>query len=458
MCGNCGGRLNMLNRWALMSLVARFFVLLSLGLVTVPGFGSIECAERILIVNPWSSAHLLVRELETRGMEAHSLLSMDVPDWAKATFKVSPLRLIDARDRPWNEALGDVRELDPSHIILGADSDGLYLTDFLTDQMQLPGNPARSSAARRRKMETQNLYRDAGRPYIRSVITSDVEEAVELALQTGYPIYLKPNDDGGGSHNFEVHSEEELRRDFSKMLGERNFSTGRNIEEVLVGEFIPGREFAVQGVVYKGRTFISSIVEYDKVRLPGRGRLYQSEWIISPDSPEAKQMIAFVLDGNKLLDMRHGAFHWEVKVDSRSGLAVPMELNARLAGSSLPEFFKDCLGYSDVQILADIFQDPDLLEARPSLYSIPAGGNGLRFIVRTPAAGLNFNRTTLAALSDHPAFLRARVLLGGLDNLPESVDLDSVPVILEYMFWSESEREAFRQKLISIQEQGKFFY
>ena len=89
--------------------------------------------------------------------------------------------------------------------------------------------------------------RELGIPVPQFEVVTDVESAVRAAASIGYPVVLKPTDSSGSRGVQLIRSDEDVRRCFGASA---SFSSGG---DVLVEEFIKGRQILARGFVDEGR-------------------------------------------------------------------------------------------------------------------------------------------------------------------------------------------------------------
>jgi hypothetical protein len=414
--------------------------------------GNSECGELFaMVTDPWSSSQLLVKTLEKRGIKTGAIISSPIPSWGQSTYYPGASGInVNYRGNK-EDLIAKLKELDPQAVFVGADTDGITLTDYINENLGLPGNGTKLSIARRKKAATQLALASAGLDHIHGILTSSIDDALAFADKLGeFPLIVKPNDDGGSVNVFTVNSRQELVERFKTVLGAWNSGSNKANHEVLVQQYIQGTEYAVQGVGQK----ISSILKYEKIPLEGHGDLYLAEWILPPNSEEATSLVNYVRSANHALSMNIGPFHWEIKYPGSGKSPVAIELNARLAGSQLPLFFADCVGYNEVDLMIEQVFFPKEFERRPDIYSLDR--YGMNFHLHTPGQGQQVRMAAIEEAQRLPGFKRVHIEPLG-SPLPKTINLDTIPVIFEYVSEYEDDlRKAYDQHM-RWKEQGFFF-
>jgi hypothetical protein len=184
----------------------------------------------------------------------------------------------------------------------------------------LPGNPPDAAAASRNKLATRRAFKAAGlpTPWFQPVPVD--RDAYELSLYADYPAVIKPLalsgsrgvmrvDDAAGF----ITAFERLRRllDAADVKGERDAAH----QMTMIESFIPGAEFAVEGVLQHGEFRVLAI--FDKPD-PLDGPFFEETIYLTPSRAShdtQERIVAAVRDAIAALGLRHGPVHAECRVD-----------------------------------------------------------------------------------------------------------------------------------------------
>jgi biotin carboxylase len=199
----------------------------------------------------------------------------------------------------------------------------------------LPGNPPAAAARSRNKLASRQAMRDAGLlvPFFEPV-SIDADPA-RLATRIPYPAIVKPlalsGSRGVMRANDPVEFVEAFRR-LRRLLQSPDVRSERDEahDMAMIESFIPGREFAVEGLLDGGRLRILAI--FDKPD-PLDGPFFEETIYLTPSraSLQDRQRIeAAVADAARVLGLRHGPIHAECRVDRRS--VYVLEVAARPIG------------------------------------------------------------------------------------------------------------------------------
>jgi hypothetical protein len=242
----------------------------------------------------------------------------------------------DQLDDPWWDQAIPVRFHDePASIeavaarCAGARVDGILavgdrpavLAAGLADRLGLPGNPVESARACRDKLKARMALRAAGMltPAFRDV--SIAEDAVSLARQVDYPVVIKPLALSGSRGVMRADTQDEFVARFERLRRlvqapdvrvERDEAHGRAIVE----SFVPGREFAVEGVLTGG--CFHGLAVFEKPD-PLDGPFFEETIYLTParqergfdDGPIYDEMARAA----RALGLRHGPVHGECRVN-----------------------------------------------------------------------------------------------------------------------------------------------
>lgn len=122
--------------------------------------------------------------------------------------------------------------------------------------------------------------------------------------------------------------------------------------KILIEEFIEGREFNSEGIVFNGEVQIIAIVE--KIRDPFP-RTIEMGHIVPPDITNDEETIIFkeVTKAVSALNLKNGAFNAEIKIYNGNGYII--EVNGRLAGDFIvSDLIKPTTGYDMEEAVVNI--------------------------------------------------------------------------------------------------------
>lgn len=202
----------------------------------------------------------------------------------------------------------------------------------LAARFGLPAPDAEAVRAARDKSWQRRALQAGGvaAPAYRAV--SSAADAVAAADEIGYPVVLKPVSGSGSVGVRACHDADETARHATAL-----FADASGDARVLVEELVEGAEFSVE--VFDGRT-----IGVTRKHLGAPPAFVEAghDYPAPVDDRTARTLAETALRGTEILRLGWGPLHWELRM--RDGVAVPMEVNPRLAGGFIPELVRHAHG------------------------------------------------------------------------------------------------------------------
>jgi biotin carboxylase len=188
--------------------------------------------------------------------------------------------------------------------------------------LDLPGNPPDAAAASRNKLASRKAFRAAGlmTPSMFEAIPLTAGPAAKVATCRGYPLVIKPLALSGSRGVMRVDSQADFVAAFDRLRNLLHSIDVRSERDdahdfALIESFVPGREYAVEGVLTHGefRTFAI----FDKPD-PLDGPFFEETIYVTPScAPEDTQraMTHEIERAVRALGLRHGPVHAECRVN-----------------------------------------------------------------------------------------------------------------------------------------------
>ena len=255
-----------------------------------------------------------------------------------------------ALDDPWQDAAVPVRFHDDAgslqaivdaareRPVQGAIAVGdrpVVLAALAADALGLPGNPPDAARASANKRLARERFAAAGLPVPawRAVTLDDEIDGVAAAAE--YPVVIKPVGLSGSRGVIRADSPGELGAAFARigaLLARPDIRAQRTgmEKELLIEAFIPGREYAIEGILTGGTLTVLAL--FDKPD-PLDGPFFEETIYVTPSgaAPAVQARIAEgVQRAARALGLRHGPVHAECRVNER-GVYV-LEVAARPIG------------------------------------------------------------------------------------------------------------------------------
>ena len=256
----------------------------------------------------------------------------------------------DQLDDPWADRAIAVRFLDEPHALAAAIAAGVdqkpdavlavgdqptVLAAHISKALGLRGNPPAAAARSRNKLQAREAFRQADlpRPDFQAVSLHDAPDM--LAAELAYPVVLKPLTLSGSRGVIRANDRGEFVAAFNRL---RALMTAPDIrlerdaahDGALIESFVPGLEFAVEGVLTDGS--FQPLAIFDKPD-PLDGPFFEETIYVTPSQQSPlvqRRILDAVVAAAGALGLRHGPVHAECRVNDH-GVYV-LEVAARPIG------------------------------------------------------------------------------------------------------------------------------
>ena len=220
------------------------------------------------------------------------------------------------------------------------------LAAHVSAALGLPGNPPAATEASRNKLAARRAFAAAGLLTPRFEVVS-ISEASVLATSLAYPVVVKPLALSGSQGVIRADDDESFAQAMdrvSRLLRTTDIAIERESahEHVLIEAFIPGKEYAVEGVLTDGAFQVFTI--FDKPD-PLDGPFFEETIYVTPSRASAetqKAIVGAIASAIRILGLRHGPVHAECRVNEQ-GIYV-LEVAARPIGGCVRRPFDSLLG------------------------------------------------------------------------------------------------------------------
>jgi len=246
------------------------------------------------------------------------------------------LRFRDAEAAAEELARG-VRDRQPVAVV-GVDDLTALVAALAAEKLGLPTNPPEAVAAARSKRLSRQTLREAHLSVPRfETVPRDLAgaELAELLQRAPYPCVVKPLVLSGSRGVIRANDKEGLRAALARvaaLLRSPDVAQRRDpdLERVMVEEFIPGPEVAVEGLLMKGHLHVLAF--FDKPD-PLDGPYFEETLYVTPSRHPAPLQDAVAREVSRAcvaLGLREGPVHAELRL-SRAGPRI-LEVAARSIG------------------------------------------------------------------------------------------------------------------------------
>ena len=236
--------------------------------------------------------------------------------------------------RPSVEAIEAFAKRRPLGAVLSADDDGVELAAEAARSLGLPQHTPEAVAATRNKLRMRERFAAAGLPTPRFEGVTSGEDVAALARRAPYPCVVKPLSLGASRGVIRADDPTALERAVARVSALLSHEGGgaRPSEPagLLVEEYVPGAEVALEGLVTAGR--LRTLALFDKPD-PLEGPFFEETLYVTPSRLPAGQrreveeraagMVA-------ALGLSHGPVHAELRINDHG--VWPIEIAARSIG------------------------------------------------------------------------------------------------------------------------------
>lgn len=209
----------------------------------------------------------------------------------------------------------------PVHAIIPTDDATVSVAAHVAQALGLPHNSVAAAEAARDKHEMRQRLAAAGQlsPWFRLCAVGD--DPRSLAAEVTYPCVVKPTCLSGSRGVIRANTAAEFIAAFERVrallrtLGQR---------DVLVEEYLPGAEFALEGLLRTGTLTVLAV--FDKPD-PLEGPYFEETLYVTPSRATAAAQAAMaqcVAGAAAALGLREGAVHAEVRVNERGAWLIEM--------------------------------------------------------------------------------------------------------------------------------------
>src|SRR5258706_6972780 len=200
------------------------------------------------------------------------------------------------------------------------------------EALGLPGHSPNAAAAAKNKLDSRERLRKAGLPVPWFVPTMIDGDPHEMARSVSYPCVIKPLALSASRGVMRANDPEELIAAFFRLRAllrspDVRVQQDQAHEMALVEGFIPGREYAVEGLLHHGALTVLAI--FDKPD-PLDGPFFEETIYVTPSSAELPAQDAIVRavgEAARAIGLHHGPIHAECRVNDQ-GVFV-LEVAAR---------------------------------------------------------------------------------------------------------------------------------
>jgi len=339
---------------------------------------------RVLLLLPTTTyrASDFLAAAERLGVEV--TVASEEPSTLEAIHPAGLLTL-DFRDAEASaRQVGEFARSNPIHAVVGVDEDTAVVAAAIARALGLRHNPPEAAACARNKALLRRALGEAGVPGPRFRLFHLDDDAGQAARRVEYPCVLKPTFLAASRGVIRADDEGGFRAAWERIAAilrepevARKGSTAAL--EVLVEDFVPGAEVAVEGLLREGKLEVLAL--FDKPD-PLDGPFFEETIYVTPSRlPEQiqKQIGDLTARAAAALGLKEGPVHAELRGNARGVFVI--ELAARSIGGLCSRALKFGAGMSLEEL---ILRHALLLESAPPALDPRAAGV---MMVPIPRAG-----------------------------------------------------------------------
>ncbi|MBI4572615.1 MAG: ATP-grasp domain-containing protein [candidate division NC10 bacterium] len=223
----------------------------------------------------------------------------------------------------------------PIQAVIAADDDGVILAATASAALGLPHNPVKAVSAARNKHRMREVLTKAGilSPHFMQAPIS--EDPAVVAHRVTYPCVLKPLFLAGSRGVIRANGPAEFVAAFRRIVpilqAPEVVAQGAELaDRILIEDFIPGVEVALEGLLSDGHLRVLTI--YDKPD-PLDGPFFEETIYVTPSRLPVtvqERITACTAAALEALGLRHGPIHAELRINDRGVWII--EIAARSIG------------------------------------------------------------------------------------------------------------------------------
>ena len=206
-------------------------------------------------------------------------------------------------------------------IVTAATDKPLVMMARVAEKLQLPFFSVETAEWSTDKLMMKQKFQESGIPCANGFILNSVDELTELKVD--YPVIVKPRDNSGSRGVIYCNSINEVEIAVQEAL---QYTKKGN---VLIEEFIDGKEYSIESLHYEGKTHVIQYTEKITTPLPYNvelGHIQPADLTVTQ-----KEKIDFIISAiAESLSFTNCASHTELKINSK-GIYV-IETSPRLGG------------------------------------------------------------------------------------------------------------------------------
>lgn len=215
---------------------------------------------------------------------------------------------------------------------------GIPVMAHVSAALGMPTFPPQLVESLRDKYRMREMFDQHGIPSAAFAKVRTLEEALAAARQIGYPHVLKPSLGYGSWGVLRIDSEEQMKVEFERILklSQLEFHTS----DLLIEEFLEGKELTVDSIIYQGDVLFSNITEKPLPMTGEEGGFAELRMITPSSFAQSEQQKIHEVQHS--LIQKFGIYNAVIHTEMRLTKTGPklLEINPRVGGANIPTITK----------------------------------------------------------------------------------------------------------------------
>ena len=223
----------------------------------------------------------------------------------------------------------------PIDAVVGVDDDTTILVSMVSEALSLPHNSVESARTTRSKYQMRKVLATGGIPSPHFELASISTDPAAIASSVNFPCVLKPLSLSASRGVIRANNPKEFVTAFQRVvsiLGSSDVKLRKDAraQQILVEDFIPGIEVALEGILIRGRLKVLAI--FDKPD-PLDGPFFEETLYVTPSRLPVdvqNEIVSCTARTAEVLGLREGPVHAELRVNDNGAWII--EIAARSIG------------------------------------------------------------------------------------------------------------------------------
>ncbi len=291
--------------------------------------------KRILLLLPTKTYRAKAFLSAASQLDVAVAIGSDQPQTLSELSPRKSLVLNFSRPEKATEDIVEFAQNHPIDAVVGVDDDTTILASMVSKALSLPHNSVESARTTRSKYRMRKVLAMGGIPSPRFELVSINADPAEVASDVNFPCVLKPLSLSASRGVIRANNPGEFTRAFQRIvsiLGSVDVKSRKDAraQQILVEDFMPGIEVALEGILIRGRLKVLAI--FDKPD-PLDGPFFEESLYVTPSRLPAdvqNDIISCTARTAEVLGLREGPVHAELRVNDDGAWII--EIAARSIG------------------------------------------------------------------------------------------------------------------------------